>query len=193
MRTKPDFFFQKIVSSGGDLVGIEILSRNFPIYPETDVHIFYSIVEELSGWKCPVPVHVNVFYSTLKFVNWDEIAREFGENLVVELVESRMTGSLRDLELLFRDGIRVALDDFGAGYSNLYLINTFPFHVVKVDAQYTSPAIAELLKKEYGVRFVVAEKTDSYPADAYQAFVLHTPERLTEEAKLAIEKEAKGL
>lgn len=189
MRTKPDFFFQKIFSRNGNLIGIEILSRNFPVQPETDVHVFYSILEELSDWKPAVPVHVNVFYTTLKFVNWNEVRKEFGDSLVVELVESRMTGSVKDLELLFRDGIKVALDDFGSGFSNFYLINQFPFSLVKVDAQFTSPAVARLLKEEYGVSFVVAEKTSSYPADAFQSFVLHTPERLTEEAKVALSKE----
>ena len=193
MRTRPDLFFQKIFSRDGRLIGIEILSRNFPVQPETDVHVFYSIVEELSGWKPPVPVHVNVFYSTLKFVNWDEIRKEFGDLLVVELVESRMTGNVKDLELLFRDGITVALDDFGSGFSNFYLINQFPFNMVKVDAQFTSPAVAELLKREYGVSFVVAEKASRYPADAFQSFQLHVPERLTEEARIVVEEEAKSL
>jgi len=190
MRTKPDFYYQKILSKDGKLLGVEVLSRDFPIFPETDVHVFYSILEELSDWKPPFQVHVNVFYSTIRFVNWEEVRREFGDSLVIELVESRMTGSVRDLELLFRDGIRVALDDFGSGFSNFYLVNSFPFHYVKVDAQYTSPKIAKLLKDEYGVRFLIAEKAVDYPADAFQAFVLHYPERLTEEAKVALIEEA---
>ena len=192
MRTRPDLFFQKIYSQDGSLLGIEILTRNFPVCPETDVHIFYSILEELSGWSPSFQVHVNIFLPTIKFINWRDVKKEFGHFLVVELVENIVSKETKTLEVLFRDDVTVALDDFGNGFSNFNLLREFPFQIVKVDALSTPSSVGRLLKEEYGISLVIAEKVLSYPADGYQTFSLHFPEKLTEEIKVALLQEAKA-
>ena len=54
---------------------------------------------------------------------------EFTENVLIEN-HAQMVSALRRLKTL---GIRIALDDFGAGYSSLNLLRTFPFDRVKID------------------------------------------------------------
>ena len=59
------------------------------------------------------------------------------DSLVLELTESAML-NLRPqlrvvLERLRQIGVRLALDDFGAGYSSLSYLNRFPFDLLKID------------------------------------------------------------
>ena len=58
-------------------------------------------------------------------------------NLVLELTESAMLHprpQLRtSLERLRRSGVRLSLDDFGAGYSSLSYLHRFPFDLLKID------------------------------------------------------------
>jgi EAL domain-containing protein (putative c-di-GMP-specific phosphodiesterase class I) len=51
------------------------------------------------------------------------------EGVLVDNSET-MVRRIQDLHAL---GVRIALDDFGAGYSNLGYLQRFPFHKLKID------------------------------------------------------------
>jgi diguanylate cyclase (GGDEF)-like protein len=60
--------------------------------------------------------------------------------LQLELTESVALESSeearRDLELLRRQGVKVAMDDFGSGYSSLTYLRNFSFDVLKIDRSF---------------------------------------------------------
>lgn len=62
-------------------------------------------------------------------------------SLIVELTE---TALIQDIEHtramladLLEDGVRIALDDFGVGYSNFSILRQLPFHLLKLDRSLT--------------------------------------------------------
>ncbi|HZE97794.1 MAG TPA: EAL domain-containing protein [Planctomycetota bacterium] len=60
--------------------------------------------------------------------------------LQIEITESAAIGSSRDaiddLDLLRREGVKVAMDDFGSGYSSLSYLRSFSFDVLKIDRSF---------------------------------------------------------
>jgi EAL domain-containing protein (putative c-di-GMP-specific phosphodiesterase class I) len=68
--------------------------------------------------------------------------------LCLELTETELIEDVpayaEVLERLERLGVRLAIDDFGAGYSSLRYLSSLPIHTVKVDRSFVSgPAAAE--------------------------------------------------
>ena len=60
-----------------------------------------------------------------------------GEGLIVEIPESVLKPNdvpmIKDLQRLREEGVRIALDDFGAGQSSLLAITELPIDIVKID------------------------------------------------------------
>ena len=191
---KPTFFFQKIYSRDGKVVGVEFLTREFGVNNYTDIYLFYCALEEVSKINLPVPVHLNIFPSSVPHINWEEISKEFRNTIVVEVIEEGVGRHIEDLEGLVNSGIRYALDDFGNGSSNFSILKRINFPIVKVDAEFSPPGVIRELKESLGVEFVIAEKSNFSPfADAFQSFELHYPEPIENlEESLALEEKAKG-
>ncbi len=61
---------------------------------------------------------------------------EITENLLLD-DDDDTASKLKELRLM---GVRLALDDFGAGYSSLTSLQRFPFNVVKIDRSFVSGA-----------------------------------------------------
>ena len=65
--------------------------------------------------------------------------------LLLELTETALidprSGTARVLESLHAAGVRLALDDFGSGYSSLAYLRRYPIDVLKLDNSYTQAII----------------------------------------------------
>ncbi len=72
------------------------------------------------------------------------------ENLIIELVESTITraspANLECFRRLKQLGARLAIDDFGVGYSSLSYLHSFPIDILKIDRTFVS----EIAKSERG-------------------------------------------
>lgn len=99
-----------------------------------------------------VPVAINVFAPTISDpkLTADITAglRRRGlppETLIVEITEDRlladMEGTRAALTTLRHKGIRVALDDFGSGYSALWYLRNLPVDQVKLDREFIAPIL----------------------------------------------------
>ncbi len=99
---------------------------------------------EAVGWRVPLRVSINV--SPLHFLQGDlpglvrAVANDTGidpRRLDLEVTETAVIRDVIGAQRIFtalRDiGVRVVLDDFGAGYSSLQILKALPFDKIKID------------------------------------------------------------
>jgi len=102
-----------------------------------------------AGWPAEVKVAVNLSPAQIKSQNLTLlVASILGEpglspqRLEFEITESVLMRSnesnLGVLHLLREMGVRFAMDDFGAGYSSLSYLRSFPFDKIKIDRSFIS-------------------------------------------------------
>ncbi|RVU18103.1 putative bifunctional diguanylate cyclase/phosphodiesterase [Methylobacterium oryzihabitans] len=67
------------------------------------------------------------------------------DRLELEITETTLLGgdaaTLTDLRVLREMGVRIALDDFGVGFSSLAHVRTFPFDRIKIDGSFVRDAV----------------------------------------------------
>jgi EAL domain-containing protein (putative c-di-GMP-specific phosphodiesterase class I) len=101
-----------------------------------------------------VPVAVNVFAPTISDPELGPAIVEGlhrrglpPEALIVEITEDRlladMQGTRAALTSLRDKGIRIALDDFGSGYSALWHLRDLPVDQVKLDREFIAPILTD--------------------------------------------------
>lgn len=119
-----------------------------------------AAMETLSGWdhKCGtlLPLHVSINLSAIQIARDDVAAvvsaalakhKLTGDRVMLELTESaivqdpvRATAALEALQAL---DVRVAMDDFGTGYTSLASLQRLPIDVLKIDRSFVSNMLAE--------------------------------------------------
>jgi diguanylate cyclase (GGDEF)-like protein len=135
----PDMFLPTIVQGG-------LLDELFEV----------MLAAVAQGWskftaKNPnVYIGINVDPKTLELSNFAEqvinIIKKYqvDPNLIVfEITEQSLlrNSSVAQLKLLRALGIRISLDDFGIGYSNLSRISTLPIDILKLDRSFLSEGV----------------------------------------------------
>ena len=216
-----DVAFQPIKLASGRLGGFEALARwtheGTPIPPATflpmarrlgclpqlDRVVLAKAVEHAAGWGSDIVLAVNLDADTLADEQFADYAlgllagRLATRRLTVEVLESGLVehdhGALSTLGRLRAAGVRIAVDDFGAGYASLVRLQALRPDIVKIDrsllAALTSDAPTPLLTgvaqlaHQIGA-IVVAEgiETDAQLAaaiaagcDALQGYLLGRP------------------
>lgn len=106
-----------------------IIERTLNLVPR-DVHLFMNI--SLSGFQAPE------FAAQLKALLQSPLAR--GRPLTIEITERQTTSMTPDffalIDALRAGGIRIALDDFGAGYSTYSYLRQLRPDFVKIDGSF---------------------------------------------------------
>ncbi|EIC31619.1 EAL domain-containing protein [Methylomicrobium album] len=95
------------------------------------------------------PLYIAINFSPLQFVagncaeNWIDIIESSGMNsshVIVEITESLMMSHqanyMLQLQLLKQQGIRIAMDDFGTGFSSLSYLKKLPLDILKIDQSF---------------------------------------------------------
>jgi diguanylate cyclase (GGDEF)-like protein/PAS domain S-box-containing protein len=156
-------FYQPQVRIGGETIGFEVLARwRHPLRGMVPPSTFIPLAEETgqivpigewvlreacreaASWPRPLQIAVNL--SPVQFRDGNlpnlvhSILLETGlapSRLELEITEgvligdfSRAVAILRRLKAL---GVRIAMDDFGSGYSSLSYLQSFPFDKIKID------------------------------------------------------------
>ncbi|HWL80530.1 MAG TPA: EAL domain-containing protein [Roseomonas sp.] len=114
-----------------------------------DVAMLRKACATAVNWSQPMRVSVNFSAdwvrqagATLPHLVEQELARSglAADRLVIEITEGVLIDNadraLAKIQALRSLGVRVALDDFGAGYSSLGYLERFPFDVLKIDRSF---------------------------------------------------------
>ena len=118
---------------------------------ELDLHVLELVCRDLGGWRARgvklAPVSLN--FSRVSLMHADVFARigavlertgTPGSLLELEVTESVLLDSLQPLHARIAAlrglGVRIAVDDFGTGSSNLDALGNFHFDRLKVDRQF---------------------------------------------------------
>jgi len=157
--------YQPIVDCDGNLVSLEALTRwqhssrgsinpaeFIPVAERSNlIHdLGLAVLRQVCIDMAELPdvtVNVNVSARQLQLTHFQEdylaIAAKAGvhpSRIVLEITESSMleaSGSLnKRIEGLRQAGFRIALDDFGMGYSEFNQLRTLPFDIIKIDKSY---------------------------------------------------------
>ncbi|RED34419.1 diguanylate cyclase/phosphodiesterase [Rhodopseudomonas thermotolerans] len=162
-----EIHYQPQATAAGAIIGFEALLRwrhpvrgmvspalFVPLAEETgqigpiDEWVLRSACAEAASWSKPLAIAVN--FSPLDFRRLDvpalilQILLETGlepSRLEVEITEGVLiddfAGAIAILRKIKNLGVRVAMDDFGAGYSSLSYLQSFPFDKIKIDQAFT--------------------------------------------------------
>jgi diguanylate cyclase (GGDEF)-like protein len=106
-------------------------------------------LEAAAGWPTDTAVSVNVSARQLADRRLSALVLGLlGElqidpvRLVLEITETAVMadpdGSVRRLDLLHAEGVRVAVDDFGTGYTSLEHVQRLPVDLLKIDRTFTA-------------------------------------------------------
>jgi diguanylate cyclase len=111
--------------------------------------VLRTACRDAAGWSTPYPVAVNL--SPLQLADpmlVDKVRDALTESgldpgrLELELTESAIVNerqnALARLRQIKRLGVRVALDDFGSGYSSIEVLRSFPFDRLRLDASFVA-------------------------------------------------------
>ena len=185
---------------------------------ELDIYVFRQVCRDLADQKKRgrriLPVSVNFsqyeFYSPSFLQDIDTIMKEFNiepYNIHVEITEPTARKNefmtIAILNKLKAKGIKIAMDDYGIGYSNLANLNKLPFDTVKIDKSYIDGIVTNVKTREIvkllinfchanGIE-VVAEGVDSadqvdilkkIKCDTIQGYYFSKPVPRTEYEKL---------
>ncbi|MDE7097574.1 MAG: EAL domain-containing protein [Ruminococcus sp.] len=119
-------------------------------------------------------INVNLSYTQLERDNFVKEIFDIIEqikfptsNLCLELTERcRLldTSMLKDMFSVFREkGIKIAVDDFGTGFSSLGFLRSIPVDVVKIDREFIKD-IQKSITDKYSVKFI-SEIASAFDAD----------------------------
>jgi diguanylate cyclase len=135
---------------------LPLVRQNALMHAMTDL-IVDRALHDAAGWHargCPIPVAVNLFPPSLADLDLPaRIAHALGRHdltsaaLTVEITEDFLLGNLDRaravLDGLRNLGIRIAIDDFGSGYSALSYLRELPIDEVKLDRSFIAPITEE--------------------------------------------------
>jgi len=118
--------------------------------------ILHKACAQAARWPGGAPMHVSVNLSPLQFYEPDllqmvaGVLRETGlppQRLQLEVTEGLLLDptpqTLHKINALGELGVRLAVDDFGMGYSSLIYLKRFRLHTLKIDRMFVSDIIEQ--------------------------------------------------
>ncbi|MCD6489131.1 MAG: EAL domain-containing protein [Thermodesulfobacterium sp.] len=116
-----------------------------------------TLKEKILKWEVPINFNISGKSSNLdhvkKLINRFR-SKQFFSNLVIEITERVIVQNVEEIKEMVKflksKGIKVALDDFGIGYSSLSYLKDIPFDILKIDRIF----IKEMLKSRKEIALV---------------------------------------
>ena len=194
---RPDQFLQPLQRAG--------------LMPMVGDHILDTVLRQVNIWRAgdaaAAPAWVSVNMSPAELVGTSIVRRVRAalsaagvpaSMLVLEVTEDAMIGTSGEVRGMLSDlralGVRIAVDDFGTGFSGLAYLTHLPIDIVKLDRQFlhaaAEPRANQLLMsvaslaKDLGLTVIIEgvettadlERARHAGADAVQGWLLGTPQ-----------------
>ena len=200
--------YQKIYAPSGEVIGAEFFC-NFPVHPyvlykalsETcfaDLKCLKSVIERVKEREWDKLIFVNLFPQSVEKADFiitataEIINRGLTEQFVLEVLEYQLAEEnvKRNINFVKKQGIKVAVDDWGSESAGIYRVVNLKPDFVKIDKSITwNREARELIEpliprfQEKGINIIVEgiENEEHYEwakkLNAYmQGFYLHRPE-----------------
>jgi len=158
---------------------------------ELSLDLLRSAVRDATTWPAALMLSVNIAPDQFRDARLAEkvlgVLSAAGfppHRLEIELTENALVGDLamarETIDQFKRAGVRIAIDDFGKGYSSLFYLRELPFDVVKIDQSFVgsrriNPESAKIVTAVIGLGEAMGLKTvaegieDRLDADWLQA------------------------
>ncbi len=225
--------YQPQAQIDGTITGFEALARwQHPVHGAVPPNVFIPLAEEggsiialgewalraaareAASWPRPLTIAINL--SPVQFQHGDlpslvhQVLLESGlspNRLELEITEGVLIGdfnrALAILRRLKNFGVRIAMDDFGSGYSSLSYLQAFPFDKIKIDQAFIAnldhseqsatiihavialghglslPVVAEGVETADQIKFLAAES-----CDGIQVYYIGRPKPIADYAEL---------
>ena len=106
---------------------------------------FKKNLEKLKKWK--IPISINISSKSFRTLNFEEvflyfknILSEFSSYLILEITEHAFAKDIEKAKEILKTiksfNIKIALDDFGVGYSSLNYLKDLPIDILKIDLSF---------------------------------------------------------
>ncbi|MGF1657685.1 MAG: EAL domain-containing protein [Verrucomicrobiales bacterium] len=143
-----------IIAPGGFLTSAE----RYGMMPEIDMHVLEMATNLLATTRLRA-LSVNVSATSIGDEGFADVVRGLLESkklearrLIIEVTEtaciSNVTEAKRTLAALRQVGVRVAIDDFGSGFSSLAYLRDLPVDLLKIDGSFVRGIDKEPLWRE---------------------------------------------
>ncbi len=170
MNTGKPFAVEALLRWDHPKIGSVSPSRFIPLIEETKLihHLTNWVLENafkainaLMANDCDIDIAINISAKNLydpefyeRTVSLMDSQKVNPEKVVLEITESALMVDPDKCKIILdkfaSKGLRIAIDDFGAGYSSLAYLSRFPIHTIKIDKYF----ISQLNKEDSMVRIV---------------------------------------
>lgn len=128
-RWGPETVFEKL-GEHPDLI-------EFTIYLFDKAKAIHATLKERAGIDWPLSINLNGHQLKKEEIITFLTNSNFQKSFLIEVTESLQSinerSSKNNLDRLKKSGFKIALDDFGAGYSNYSILGEVPFDYLKID------------------------------------------------------------
>ncbi|HHO8356193.1 TPA: EAL domain-containing protein [Klebsiella pneumoniae] len=134
------------------------------------LHLFNLLEEDLCAVNIETKINISINLSPLSMINdllvnrLIQLNKIMGQKFqfIIELTEDcaicNYEESFKNIELLKEKGIKVALDDFGKGFSTLERLMQFPFDYIKLDRLFLNSYNFEAFEKVLEISVITKSK-----------------------------------
>ncbi|WP_160678169.1 phosphodiesterase [Clostridium sp. C8-1-8] len=134
------------------------IAESIGLISDIESWVFYEAIRQKSIWQShgypPIKMSINLSSERLGKLNIIEelssLVEKFHinkEEVQLEVTETSVIGNLNTafdlLSRLKNMGFKIALDDFGSGYSSLTYVSSLPIDVVKIDKEFIKSSMIE--------------------------------------------------
>ncbi len=132
--------------------------ENSPYLIEFENFNFRKNLENLKNWK--IPISINISSKSFKILDFKKIFSDFKETLsafpfylILEITEHTLAENIETAKEILKTiksfNIKIALDDFGVGYSSLNYLKDLPIDILKIDISFTKSLLKDI--KTYNI------------------------------------------